>query len=61
MHVNTFFTDFADFCDVAYREIVHHISVRWLSLQKAVDRALLQYPALKSYFLSNGNNNDIFT
>lgn len=33
---------------------MHHISVRWLSLQKAVERALLQYPGLKSYFLSNG-------
>lgn len=46
--------EFSDFCDVTYRKIVHHISVRWLSLQGAVDRTLKQYPALCSMFLSKG-------
>jgi len=47
-------SEFSDFCDVTYGKIVHHISVRWLSLQAAVDRALKQYPALCSMFLSKG-------
>lgn len=47
-------SEFSDFCDITYRKIVHHISVRWLSLQTAVDRALRQYPALCSMFLSKG-------
>ena len=49
-----FYSDFSTFCDVTYRDIVHHINVRWLSLQMAADRALQMYPALKSYFLSKG-------
>ena len=47
-------SEFSDFCDVTYGKIVHHISVWWLSLQAAVDRALKQYPALCSMFLSKG-------
>jgi len=46
--------DFAAFCNVTYRKAIKHISVRWLSLQTAVERALLQHSALKSYFLSKG-------
>ena len=34
--------------------IIKHISTRWLSLKSAVSRLLLQYPALRSYFLSQG-------
>ena len=45
--------DFCNFCNVEYRKVVKHVSTRWLSLEYAVDRALLQYPALKSYFLSS--------
>ena len=40
---------FIEFSDVTYRKIVHNISVRWLSLQAAVDRALQQYSALCSF------------
>jgi len=47
-------TDFAVFCNVTYRKVIKHISVRWLTLQTAVERALLQYSALKSYFVSKG-------
>ena len=42
--------EFSSFCDVVYRKLIHHITVRWLSLQVAVDRALQQYEALYSYF-----------
>ena len=44
---------FSEFCNVTYRKIVHHISVRWLSLQTDVDRALQQYSALCSFFQSH--------
>ena len=46
--------ELVEFCDVTYKEIVHQISVRWLGLQASIDRTLLQYPALKSYFLPIG-------
>lgn len=43
---------YCDFCDQEYRSIIKHISVRWLSLEMAVERALKQLPSLTSYFLS---------
>ena len=43
--------EFCQFVDTEYRQILNHISVRWLSLEKVTDRLLLQYPALKSYHL----------
>ena len=46
--------EYCVFCDTEYREIVKHVSTRWLSLEKAVGRVLQQYDALKSYFLSEG-------
>lgn len=42
------------FCDTSYREIIKHVSTRWLSLEKAIDRVLQQYEALSSYFISQG-------
>lgn len=52
--------EFSSFCDVVYRKIIHHITVRWLSLQAAVDRALQQYEALRSYFLSKDESTPRF-
>ena len=43
---------YAEFCDQEYRDILKHINVRWLSLGRAVERILLQYSSLRSYFLS---------
>ena len=40
------------FCDQEYRNIVKHVTTRWLSLERAVERALKQYASLKSYFRS---------
>ncbi len=48
--------EFADFCEVEYRQIVKHVNTRWLSLETAVRRNLDMYPALKSFFLSNSEN-----
>lgn len=44
--------EYADFCDQEYRQIVKHVSTRWLSLEKPVTRTLTQYASLRSHFLS---------
>ena len=41
--------EYAQFCDT---EILKHVSTHWLSLQSSIERILKQYPALRSYFLS---------
>ena len=46
--------DYFQFCDVEFRSVVKHISTRWLSLELAVHRTLQNYPALRSYFVSEG-------
>ena len=43
---------YAEFCDQEYRDILKHINVRWLSLERVVERILLQYSSLRGYFLS---------
>ena len=45
---------YCSFCDTSYREIIKHVSTRWLSLGRAVGRTLQQYEVLKSYFSSEG-------
>lgn len=47
-------SSYCTFCDLVYRDIIKHVHTRWLSLENAVNRVLLQYivRALKSYFLS---------
>lgn len=44
--------EFHDFCGQEYRNVVKYGSTRWLSLEKANNRACKQYESLKSYFLS---------
>ena len=50
-----FYSDFSTFCDVTYRDIVHHITCEMAEpsngLQTGHCRCILQ---LKSYFLSKG-------
>lgn len=48
--------EFCDFCDNDYHEIVRHVNVRWLSLEKAVNRVLQLYPSLESYFKSENES-----
>ena len=43
---------YAKFCDQEYRDILKHINVCRLSLERAVERILLQYSSLSAYFLS---------
>ena len=44
--------EYCCFCDIEYQNIVKHVSTRWLSLQRAVERVLKQFNSLRSYFLS---------
>jgi hypothetical protein len=45
--------EFCVFCDTPYKEVVSHVSTRWLSLEQAVMCILQLYVSLTSYFLSN--------
>ena len=51
------FRDFCNFLDMEYKELLRHVPTRWLSLLPAIDRLLLCWPALKSYFISQGEDN----
>ena len=44
--------DFQDFTNTPHEVITKHVTTRWLSLQKSVDRILSQWDALQSYFNS---------
>ncbi|KAI4815627.1 hypothetical protein KUCAC02_005765 [Chaenocephalus aceratus] len=44
--------EFCVFCDTTYMEVLQHFSIRWLSLDLAVNRILRVYKALTSYFRS---------
>ena len=48
------------FCDQDYRSIVKHVTTRWLSLERAVERTLKQYPSLQSYFMSESESQPRF-
>ena len=45
-------SDYCTFCDVQYRDIVKHVSTRWLNLRIAVERTIKLYDSLRLYFLS---------
>lgn len=44
--------EYMQFCDQEYAKILKHVSTRWLSLERCVERALQKYAGLKSYFIS---------
>ncbi|KAJ4942118.1 hypothetical protein JOQ06_011986 [Pogonophryne albipinna] len=44
--------EFYVFCDTTYMEVLQHFSIRWLSLDLAVNLILRVYKALTSYFRS---------
>lgn len=52
--------DFCGFCDSNYREVVRYVSVRWLSLERAVYRILQLYTSLQSYFNSESESQPRF-
>jgi hypothetical protein len=41
------------FCNTEIRKVLKHVSPRWLSLHKRLERILNLWEGLKSYFLSN--------
>ncbi len=45
-------TEYFEFCDQQYQCVLKHLSVRWLSLERCMERILKKLPSLKSYFLS---------
>ena len=51
---------FCSFCDQDYRSVIKHVNTRWLTLELAVERCLLQFVSLKSYFLSEHCSQDRF-
>lgn len=48
--------EFCEFADVQYQDILAHTKTRWLSLSPAVDRIILMFDGLKSYFLSQDSS-----
>ena len=51
---------YAEFCDQENRDILKHVNVRWLSLERVIERILLQYTSLKvkSENAPNSTTND---
>ena len=50
--------EFMNFNNNEVRKVIYHISTRWLSLGKCLERTLIQWNPLKSYFMSNFNLDD---
>ena len=44
------------FCDVSVRKVFKHVSTRWLSLHKSLERSLDLWDGLRSYFLTYYND-----
>ena len=44
--------EYFEFCDQEYQQVLKHVTCRWLSLERCIERALKKFPSLKSYFLS---------
>lgn len=45
-------TEYFEFCDQEFQGVLKHLSVRWLSLERCLERITRKFPSLKSYFLS---------
>ena len=46
--------EYFEFCDQEYQQVLKHVTCRWLSLERCIERALKKFPSLKSYFRSEG-------
>lgn len=45
---------FHAFLNIEYRELLRHVPTRWLSLLPAIERLLSNWPALRAYFIEEG-------
>jgi hypothetical protein len=43
-----------NFLDEDYKNLLHHVGTRWLTLYPAIEKLAKCWPAVKSYFLSLG-------
>lgn len=48
--------EFVEYAQLHWVELVKHVPTRWLSLGPAIDKVLLVYPALMSYFLASSDS-----
>ena len=46
------------FTNTEVKKIIKHVTTRWLSLGRSLDRTLLQWDALQPYFLSEFDDNN---
>ena len=52
--------EFCLLCDTTYKDILKHVSTRWLSLEQTITRILALYNSLVSYFKSNDESKPRF-
>ena len=50
--------EYMEFTNTEVKKIIKHVTTRWLSLGKSVDRTLMQWEALPSYFISEFEEDD---
>uniref|UniRef100_H3A0B7 DUF4371 domain-containing protein n=1 Tax=Latimeria chalumnae TaxID=7897 RepID=H3A0B7_LATCH len=48
--------NFFEFVEIEWKEVLRHVSTRWLSLNPAVDQLLRNWPAITAYFKSLGES-----
>uniref|UniRef100_H3A1Q2 DUF4371 domain-containing protein n=1 Tax=Latimeria chalumnae TaxID=7897 RepID=H3A1Q2_LATCH len=47
-------SSFSDFVEIEYKKLLRHVPTRWLFLLPAIEQVLQCWPALKAYFISEG-------
>ena len=52
--------EYFEFCNQDYQDLLKHLSVRWLSLERRLSRVIVKHTSLKSYFLSEHFADEIF-
>ena len=50
--------EYLEFTNTEVKKIIKHVTTKWLSLGKSVDRTLMQWEALRSYFISEFEEDD---